>query len=57
MNAADKHEPREYTAMMYNGGIVLCDKKEGAFLVLRFASDLEKLKELLDKITMAETEL
>ena len=52
-----KHEPREYTALMHNGGICLCDKQDGAFLVLRCASDLERLKELLDKITMVETDL
>jgi hypothetical protein len=57
MNIVDKHEPREYTAMMHDGGIVLCDKQEGAFLLLRFASDLERLKELLGQITMVEAEL
>ncbi len=53
----DKHKPREYTAMMTNNGVVLCDKEEGSFLVLRYSSDLEKLKELLNGITMVETEL
>ncbi len=57
MNIVDKHEPREYTAMIHSGGVVLCDKQEGAFLVLRFSSDLERLKALLSEITMAETEL
>ena len=57
INVVDKHEPREYTAMMSNNGVVLCDKQEGSFLVLRYASDLERLKKLLDGITMAESEL
>ena len=57
INIVDKYEPREYTAMMSSNGVVLCDKQEGAFLVLRYASDLERLKKLLDGITMAETEL
>ena len=57
MNIIEKHEPREYSAMMSNAGIILCDKQEGSFLVLRFASDLQKLKELLDGITMVETDL
>lgn len=53
----DKHKPREYSSVMSNNGVVLCDKLEGSFLVLRYASDLERLKELLDQITMVETEL
>ena len=56
-NIIDKHEPREYAAMMCDNGVVLCDKHEGSFLVLRCASDLERLKKLLDGITMAEAEL
>ncbi len=46
----EKHEPREYTSIATNNGIVLCDKEEGSFLVLRYAQDIERLKELLDKI-------
>lgn len=57
MNIVDKYEPREYTAFMHNGGVCLCDKRDGAFLVLRYASDLERLKRLLNEITMVETEL
>jgi len=57
MKIVDKHEPREYSAMMSNAGVVLCDKQEGSFLVLRYASDLERLKKLLNEITMAETDL
>lgn len=52
-----KHEPREYSAIMSSNGVVLCDKQEGSFLVLRYASDLARLKKLLDEITMVETEL
>ena len=57
INIIDKHQPRNYTAMMNDNGIVLCDKQEGAFLVLRYSSDLERLKDLLNKITMVESEL
>lgn len=51
---ANKPEPREYTAMMMDSGVVLCDKQEGAFLLLRYASDLERLKKLLNEITIVE---
>jgi hypothetical protein len=54
MKIVEKHKPREYTAMMNDSGIVLCDKQEGAFLVLRYPSDLENLKNLLDEITMGD---
>jgi hypothetical protein len=50
MNIVEKYEPREYCLMSHNGGIVLCDKKEGAFLVLRFKEDVERLKDLLSSI-------
>lgn len=50
INIVDKYEDREYTALATDGGIVLCDKIEGAFLVLRSESDLQNLKQLLDKI-------
>ena len=57
ISIVEKHNPREYSAFMSDNGVVLCDKYNGAFLVLRYASDLDKLKELLDKITMIDTEL
>jgi len=57
MNIVDKYKPREYTAMMHDGGIVICDKQEGALFVLRYASDLERLKALLNEITMVESNL
>lgn len=56
IKVVDKHAPREYAAMISNNGVVLCDKEEGSFLVLRYASDLERLKKLLDGITIVETE-
>ena len=52
----DKYKPREYTSFATDSGVVLCDKQDGAFLVLRFTSDLEKLKELLNKIEVIEGE-
>lgn len=54
VNFADKHEDREYSAIASNNGIVLCDKQDGAFLVLRSAKDLENLKKLLDKLVAIE---
>jgi len=50
----DKHEPREYSSLVTGAGVCLCDKKEGCFLVLRYTSDLERLKALLDKIQVVE---
>lgn len=50
LDVVDKHEDREYTALATDGGIVLCDKSNGAFLVLRSENDLQRLKLLLDKI-------
>lgn len=43
-------KPREYSAFSHDGGVVLCDKEGGAFLVLRFPEDLERLKALLATI-------
>ena len=51
----DEYEPRGYSSFVTNKGVVLCDKKEGAFLVLRYPSDLERLKALLDKIKIVES--
>lgn len=51
MQIVDKHKPREYGAFVHSGGVVLCDRTEGAFLVLRFAEDLERLRVLLATIT------
>jgi len=50
VRVVDKHEDREYTAISSDGGIVLCDTIGGAFLVLRSANDLIRLKELLNKL-------
>jgi len=54
INIVDKHEDREYTALATDGGIVLCDKVEGAFLVLRSDNDLQRLKQLLDKVQIVK---
>jgi hypothetical protein len=57
IKVVDKHESREFTALACNNGVVLCDKIEGAFLVLRSKEDLEKLKKLkklLDEIKIIE---
>jgi hypothetical protein len=52
MLVIEKYAPREYTAFSHDGGVVLCDRQTGAFLVLRFAEDLERLKTLLDTVTV-----
>ena len=52
MKIVDKHTPREYSAISHDGGIVLCDKETGAFLVLRFPEDLARLKALLDTLVV-----
>ena len=46
-NIAGEYSPREYTAISTDNGIVLCDKRDGAFIVLRFAEDIERLQSLL----------
>lgn len=38
---------KEFSAVAMNTGIVLCDKQQGAFIVLRSTTDLERLKDLL----------
>jgi len=50
LNIVDKHDDREYSALTTDKGVVLCDKQDGAFLVLRSVKDLENLKALLNKI-------
>jgi hypothetical protein len=50
----DKYTPREYSSIATNEGVILCDKQEGSFIVLRYPSDLERLKQLLDKIKIVE---
>ena len=57
MEIIKQYKPREYSAFMSDNGVVLCDKEEGAFLVLRFSSDLQRLKDLLAKIVMVEADL
>jgi len=54
INFVEKHSPREYSSFCTDSGVTLCDKQSGAFLVLRYPSDLENLKKLLDKIEIKE---
>ena len=56
MNIIEKHEPREYSAISSNKGVILCDRQEGAFLVLRFPQDLERLKALLETLQVNQPE-
>lgn len=50
MNIVDRHRPREFSLLAMSHGIVLCDREDGAFIVLRFAEDVERLKSLLDTV-------
>lgn len=50
MKIVEKHQPREYSAIVHSHGVVLCDKEAGAFLVLRFPEDLERLRALLETL-------
>ncbi len=50
INIVAKHEPREYSLISHNGGIVICDKMDGAFLLMRFPEDVERLRALLATI-------
>jgi hypothetical protein len=54
MKIVEKHEPREFSAISHDGGVVLCDKQSGAFLVLRFPEDLRRLKALLETLELKE---
>jgi len=56
INIIDKYPPREYTSFCTNNGVVLCDKLEGSFLVLRYTSDLDRLKALLNNIKVVGVE-
>lgn len=56
LNVVNKYMPKEYTSFCTNRGVILWDKQEGAFLVLRFKEDLENLKKLLDKIEVIDQE-
>lgn len=50
LRVIEKHEPREYSLLIHDGGIALCDKREGALMCFRFAEDVERLRELLATI-------
>jgi uncharacterized pyridoxamine 5'-phosphate oxidase family protein len=54
MGIVKKHTKRVYSSIATNNGIVLCDKDDGGFLVLRCKEDIENLKALLDKIQFVE---
>jgi len=51
----DKFTPRSFTAISHDGGIVLCEKEKGAFILLRYAEDIEALKSLLNSLTITKT--
>ncbi len=47
----EKHKIRTFSAIVTDGGVVLCDDFTGAFLTLRFTDDLDNLKKLLGSIS------
>ena len=52
LETVKSYKPREYTTVITDHGIILCDKNEGAFLVLRFKEDIERLRDLLNSIVI-----
>jgi hypothetical protein len=56
INVVKEHKPREYSLWSHSGGTVLCEKENGAFLVLRFTEDLVNLKKLLNEIEIVKVE-
>ena len=54
MNIVEKYSTKQFSALLHDGGAVLCDKELGAFLVLRSVDDLKNLKELLDSISIQQ---
>lgn len=50
MNIVKGFSPREFSAITTDTGIVLCDHEHGAFLVLRYPEDLQRLRALLDTL-------
>lgn len=47
----EKYSPLEFSALATNNGVVLCEKQQGAFLVIRSAEDLIRLQSILNSIT------
>lgn len=54
INIVENYENRQFSSISTNKGVVLCDKKEGAFIVIRSTQDLLNLKALLDKFETIE---
>ncbi len=54
LNVVDKHSVKEFTAMVTDIGVVLCEKDNGSFLVLRYSEDLTNLKALLKTIEVKD---
>lgn len=45
-----QHQPREYSLLVHDAGIALCDKQLGALMCFRFAEDVENLQKILATI-------
>ena len=56
INFVDKHPVRQFSAITADDGVVICDKEQGAFLVLRCKEDINNLKKLLEKIEIIEVD-
>lgn len=50
MKIVDKHTPRNFSAISHDGGIVLCDDQNGAFLCIRFPQEVTALVQLLNSM-------
>lgn len=54
INIIDKYEPQEFSLIATNGGVVVCEKQRGAFLVLRSPDDLKNLLKCLEEVMTIE---
>jgi hypothetical protein len=53
-NIIEKHEIREFSMILNDNGVILCDKNMGAFIVLRHSEDIVNLRKLLDTIEITK---
>jgi len=45
-------EPKKFSAITSNGGIVLCEKEQGAFLAIKYPQEITDLIKLLNKLSI-----
>jgi len=51
----DELEPQEFSAIVSDKGVVLCEKNKGAFIVLRSPEEIRRLKSLLDSFSVVRS--